>query len=161
MALSCEFESEVLAAVVEAPWPERVDAELRGHVEGCAICREVAAVGAAFEADRDVLRAEATLPDGGLVWWKAQVRARREAAKMAGRPITAAQVLALASAAGLAGACFGATSAWFQAALARAAAGLHAVPVETLLAEHWMAAAGAGAVLLLVPAAVVLAILRD
>jgi hypothetical protein len=38
---------------------------------------------------------------------------------------------------------------------------VRALPVETLLAEHWAVAVAAGAVLLLVPAAVVLAILRD
>jgi len=157
----CEFESEVLAAVVEARCPERADAELRAHAESCAICRDVAAIGTALEVDREELRSEAVLPDGGLVWWRAQLRARREAAKVAGRPITAAQVLALAAATGLAGACFGATSAWFQSALARIAASVQTLPVETLLAEHWAVAAGGGAVLLLVPAAVVLAILRD
>ncbi len=159
--LECKFESEVLAAVLEARWPERVEPELRAHVDGCAICAEVAAVGKALEADREILRIEAVLPDSGMVWWRAQLRARREAAKMAGRPITAAQVLALASAAGLAGACFGATSAWFQEAVGRIAADVHAFPVQQLLAAHGVAAAAGGAVLLLVPAAVVLAILRD
>jgi hypothetical protein len=159
--VECEFEAEVLAAVVEGRWPERADRELRAHAEACGICADVAAVAAAMDADRDDLRTAAALPDAGRVWWKAQLRARREAAKVAGRPITAAQVLALASAAGLGGACFGATSAWFQAALGRMAAELHGLPVEQLLAEHGLAAIGAGAVLLLLPAAVVLAILRD
>jgi hypothetical protein len=157
----CEFEAEVLAAVMEARWPERVEAELQAHAATCSICTEVAAVSTALEADRETLRAEATLPDGGMVWWRSQLRARREAAKMAGRPITAAQVLALASAAGLAGACFGASSAWFQEALGRIASDVRAMQVQQLLAEHGLAAAAAGAVLLLVPAAVVLAILRD
>jgi predicted anti-sigma-YlaC factor YlaD len=159
--LDCEFESDVLAAVLEARWPGRADAELRAHVETCTICRDVATVAAALEGDPEELRAEAAVPDCGLVWWRAQLRARREAAKVAGRPITAAQVMALASAAGLAGACFGATSAWFQAVLGRIATGVHGMPIETLLAEHGFVAAAAGAVLLLVPAAVVLAILRD
>ena len=44
-----------------------------------------------------------------------QLRARREAARTAGRPITAIQVLAFSAAMGLLGACFGATSQWFQA----------------------------------------------
>jgi len=157
----CRFEAEVLTAVLEARWPQRADAELRVHAERCPICAEVAGVAAALEGERETLRAEAALPDSGLVWWRAQLRARREAAKMAGRPITAAQVLALAAAAGLAGACFGATSAWFQAAMTRIAAGLQGVPLEALVAEHGLAAAAGGTVLLLVPVAVVLAILRD
>jgi hypothetical protein len=160
-AHDCEFEAEVLAAVLEARWPERADADLQAHASSCAICSDVAAIGAVLEQDCETLRAEAALPDSGLVWWKAQLRARREAAKVAGRPITAAQVLTLAAAAGLGGACFGATSSWFQAALARIAASVQALPVETLLAEHWAVAVAAAAVLLLVPAAVVVAILRD
>jgi len=157
----CGFEAEVLAAVVEGRWPERADAELRSHVAACPICSAAAAVAAALDADREALRADASVPDAGRVWWRAQLRARREAAKMAGRPITAAQVLALASAAGLAGACFGATSTWFQAGLSRIAAGVRAFPMESLLAQHGVAAAAGAAVLLLLPAAVVLAILRD
>jgi hypothetical protein len=160
-ALDCKFESEVLAAVLEARWPERADAELRKHVKGCAICAETAAVAAALEAEHESLRAEADLPDGGRVWWQAQLRARREAAKVAGRPITAAQILALASAAGLAGACFGATSAWFQEALRRVATDFGALPLQHLLVDHTVAATVGAALLLLVPAAVVVAILRD
>lgn len=159
--LECEFEAEVLAAVLQGRWPERAGEELRAHANGCAICSDAAAVAAALEADREELRAEAVVPDAGRVWWRSQLRARREAAKLAGRPITAAQVLALASAAGLAGACFGATSAWFQAAVGRVAAELHSPAVQQLVAEHGVAAIAGGALLLAVPAAVVLAILRD
>ena len=38
--------------------------------------------------------AAAVLPDSGRVWWKAQMRARREAVEAVGRPITAIQVVA-------------------------------------------------------------------
>jgi hypothetical protein len=157
--VECGFEPEVLAAVIEGRWEGA--AELRAHAESCAICLEVAAVSVALREDREELLAAAPLPDAGLVWWKAQLRARREAAKVAGRPITAAQVMALATAAGLAGACFGATSAWFQATLAHVEAELASVPFQTLLAEHSVIAVGGAAVLLLFPAAVVWAILRD
>jgi len=152
-ALECGREAEVLAAVLEGRWPERADHELTEHAAACSVCAEAAAVAAALEADREDLRARAAVPEAGRVWWRAQLRARREAAKVAGRPITAAQILALASAAGLAGACFGATSQWFQAALRD-----FSVP---LVAEHWGIVLGAGAVLLLLPAAMFVAILRD
>jgi hypothetical protein len=154
-ALDCRHEAEVLAAVLEGRWPERAEPELREHSEQCAICAEVAAIAGALDADSEELRETVSVPDAGLVWWRAQLRARREAAKLAGRPITAAQVLGLASAAGIGGACFGATSQWFQAAL-------RDFSTQPLLAEHWGIALGAGAVLLLLlPAAVFVAILRD
>lgn len=149
--LECEFEAEVLAAALQSRWPERVDAELRAHASTCEICTDVAAVAAAMDDASTQLRASAAIPDSGRVWWLAQVRARREAAAAAGRPITAVQVAACACAAGLCGACFGATSTWFQAALRSA---LHA---KALLAGHELLIAGLAAVVLLAPVAVYLA----
>jgi hypothetical protein len=77
-------------------------------------------------------------------------------------------VLALACVVGLLGACFGATSAWFQSALARitqyaADVKIHALlpSVMALIAEHGALALAVAALLLLVPAAVCLAIFRD
>ena len=166
--VECEFESEVLAAVLQSRWPERVDAQLRAHVAGCAICSDVAAIAGAVDEAREETRAQAVVPDSGRVWWLAQMRARREAADAAGRPITAVQVIALACAMGLLGACFGATSAWFQSALGRIGSSLAAFEIKTLLpsattllAEHSALVLAMAAVLLLVPAAVYLAMLRD
>jgi hypothetical protein len=90
------------------------------------------------------------------VWWIAQLRARREAIKEAGRPITAAHVIAFACAVGLTGACFGATSAWFQAALR------DFIPSATaIVLQHGAIAAGMAILLFVVPAAVYLAMGRE
>ncbi len=166
--VECEFESEVLAAVVQSRWPERVEADLRAHVAACAICADVAAIAGAVEEVRDEMRANAVVPDSGRVWWLAQVRARREAAETAGRPITAAQVIALACAVGLLGACFGGTSTWFQSALGRISSSVAGFEMKALLpsatallAGHSVLALAMAAVLLLVPAAVYLAMSRD
>jgi hypothetical protein len=132
----CECEAEVLAGPVGEP--------LRAHISCCEICREAARVADAIREARDELRSSARIPDSGRVWRQAQIRARREAIAAAGRPITAAQMIAFACATGLLGACFGATSPWFQAALQR-------IPV--LLAGHVGLAIGMAALLLLVPAA--------
>ena len=118
--MDCELESEVLAAVLQNRWPERSDASLRAHVAACAVCADVLAIAGAIDNAREEMRARAVVPDSGRVWWLAQMRARREASQAAGRPITAVQVIAFACAMGLLGACFGATSAWFQSALHRA-----------------------------------------
>jgi hypothetical protein len=166
--MDCEFEQEVLALVLESRWLERVDAELCEHVSKCAICSDVVAVAEAVQCERTDLRARVNLPDSGRVWWLAQVRARREATQAAARPITVAQMLAFAAAVGVLGACFGATSTWFQYAirsirLSLSGFDLRAVLPSTgaLLAGHAALAIGTGAVLLLVPAAVYFSIGRD
>jgi hypothetical protein len=108
------------------------------------------------------MRASAVVPDSGRVWWLAQLRARREAAEAAGRPIAAVQVIAFACAVGLLGACFGATSTWFQAALGRMASSVAALPsATTLLAGHGVLVLAVAAVLFVVPTAVYLAMGRD
>lgn len=167
-SIDCELESEVLAAVLQNRWPEQVDADLRAHVAACAICADVVVIAGAIDHAREEMRARAVVPDSGRVWWLAQVRARREAAQAAGRPITAAQVIAFACAMGLFGACFGATSAWFQSALRHTASSLAAIKVQTLLpfaaafaAEHAALMLGMAAILLIVPAAVYFTMLRE
>jgi hypothetical protein len=162
--VECEFEPEVLAAAVQSRWPDRVDERLREHVHTCEICSDVAAVAGALDAARDEMRTSIVVPDSGRVWWLAQLRARREAAKAAGRPITAAQVIAFGCAVALLGACFGATSTWFQSTLRGILASVESIDFQALLAllaAHGALAAGMLAVLLLVPAAVYLAVGRD
>jgi hypothetical protein len=155
--VECQFEPEVLAAVFQSRWPGHVDAPLRLHVAACPICSDLVAVAGAFDGARDQLVATAALPDPTRVWHLAQLRARREAVQAAGRPITAAQVLAFAAAMGLLGACFGATSTWFQSLLARVASSLTAAP----LAEHSAFVLGIVAAVLLLPTAVFVALGRD
>lgn len=159
--IECEFESEVLAAVIQSRWPDRVDAQLRAHAASCRICSDVAAVAGFMDNSRDELRASAILPDSGRVWWLAQMRARREAARTAGRPIAATQLIAGACAVGLLGACFGATSEWFQATLRWIGVTLADFSVTGLLVEHGALALGMAALLFLVPAAAWLAVRRD
>lgn len=151
----CEFEAEVLAAVVQSRWPHHVDQELRQHASACAICSDVAKVAAAIDSDQEQLRVEAkaAVPDWSSVWWKAQLRARREAIKTAGRPITAVQVVAFGATVAVLGACFGATSAWFQQLL-------QSIPVAALFADHAPLIIGTGVLMVLVPA-LCLALVRD
>lgn len=164
----CEFESDVWAAVVQNRWPGQVDDSLREHVAACEICADVAAVAGAFDAARDEMRARAVIPDSGRVWWAAQMRARREAALSAGRPITAVQVIALACAMAVLGACIGATSGWFQSALRGLASVLSTIRIRALLpaaiafiVQHGALLLGMAAMLLAIPAAVYLTLLRE
>ena len=65
--IDCELESEVLGAVLQNRWPERVDADLRAHVAACAICAEVVAVAGAINNAREEMRARTEVPDSGRV----------------------------------------------------------------------------------------------
>jgi hypothetical protein len=133
--VDCEVESEALAAVLQSRWPERADADLRADVAVCAICSDVVAIAGAIDGAREEMRECAMVPDAGRVWWRAQLRARREAAETAGRPITAAQMIGFACAVGLLGACFGATSSWFQSALGRITSGVAPFKIQVLLSS--------------------------
>lgn len=155
----CEFEEEVLAAAMQSRWPDRVNPELRAHVESCTVCRDLAEAAGAIGDSMDQARGTVAIPDAGRVWWMAQMRARREAVKAAGRPITAIHVIAFACAMGLAGACFGATSAWFQSALRWIAA--TAPSAFALVGSHALLASGIALLLFVAPAAVYLAMGRD
>jgi hypothetical protein len=160
--IDCPFEEEVLAAAVQSRWPDRVDAALRAHAAGCAICSDLAAASTAIGDAQGEIRGLVTVPDSGRVWCVAQMRARREALKAAGRPITAAHVIGLACVAGLLGACFGATSVWFQSALRWIASSTALLPSATaLVVQHGIVAAGAAVVIFVVPAAVYLAMGKD
>jgi hypothetical protein len=166
--VECEFESEVLSAALQCRWPGRVDNELRAHVASCTICSDVIAVAGALDEAREDMHACTVVPDSGRVWWLAQLRARREAAEAAGRPITAAQVIALAAAMGLLGACVGATSKWFQSSLGWFGSSIAALRIPALLpsamalvSEHGALVVAMAAIVLLVPAAVYFTMLRD
>ena len=147
--VECEFEAEVLAAVLQSRWPDRVDAELREHAAGCAICRDVAAIAGAFDHAREEMRSLAALPGSGRVWFLAQLRARREAERAAARPLAIAQILAAACAAGLLFECWDGlrtTVGWLVS-------GFAGMDVATQVA-----ALGIASVILLLPAAAWLAI---
>lgn len=166
--VECQFEPEVLAAVQQSRWPERVDDRLRAHVACCAICADVAAVALAMDGALDEMRASADVPDASRVWYRAQLRARREAVQAAGSPITAVQLIAFACAVGLLGACLGATSTWFQSALKRLAskaAGFDwtafLTAASTTFSEHGTIIIGLAALIFLVPTAVYVALGRD
>ena len=148
----CEFETEVLAAALQSRWPGRVDPQLRSHVAACPICSDVAAIACAIEDTREATTAAAVIPNSGRVWWLAQLRARREAAQAANRPMTVVQVFAFVCAVCLLGGCLRAASTRLSPLFERIASGM---------LEHAVLALVMAAVLLLVPAGVYLALGRD
>jgi hypothetical protein len=164
--IECEREDDILAAVSTGRWPDRVDAELRAHVEQCPVCRDVLVVAAAFNGDAE-LPGPQVLPDSQVMWLRAQIRARAEATRLAERPITVAQALAFAAVIGVLGALFGASSSWLQGGLhAMGELASHLDPrgfelpagLVAVLAEHLGAIALVAAGLMVMPVAVYWAI---
>lgn len=166
--VECEFEADVLAATLQGRWPARVDAELRAHVAGCIICSDVAAIACAIEQNRESISAAAVIPDSGRVWWMAQLRARREAAEAANRPMTIALMAAVVCAAAVLGACSRVVFDWMHGAFGRIASSLSAIDLAAafatagkLMAEHGALALAMGIVVVLLPAAVYMLMTRE
>jgi hypothetical protein len=89
----CERERNVLDAIAANRWPDRLDGELSAHVAACAICRDLATVAGAIAEDYGTAFEHAHLPSAGLVWWRAEIRARQQAIRAAERPITLIQTM--------------------------------------------------------------------
>lgn len=96
MIAECAREAEVLEAVAFGRWPEQCG-DLAAHAASCAICADVLEVARALHDDREWLSRGAQPPSAGMVWWRATIRARAEAARTATQPISVLQ--------GIAGAC--------------------------------------------------------
>ena len=92
--IECAREQDVLDVIAARRWPERCDAELREHVTSCAICADVVEVVGALTDSHDAIWPHVQVPSSANVWWRAQLRARQEAARKASRPITVVQVAA-------------------------------------------------------------------
>ena len=94
-ALPCERESEILRAIEARHWPDRCDDELRAHSASCADCADLVDVATALTGDREEAMRAAHVPPSGAVWWRAQLRARQDAARAARRIISIVQAAAV------------------------------------------------------------------
>jgi len=91
----CQREDETIRTV----WSDgrAGDAGLAAHLAECASCAEIASLAALFREERAHAVSSAQVPSAGLVWWRAQRRAKEEAARKAARPITIVHGIALGS----------------------------------------------------------------
>jgi hypothetical protein len=115
----CPREHEVLEAVTTGSSPE--DAALRSHVSACRTCSDAVTLLQTLASERDRLMDQALVPSAGLVWWRAQIRARQEAARTVAQPIAYAQGIAVVvglviafAVAGLASPWVGERTAWLM-----------------------------------------------
>jgi ABC-type Fe3+-siderophore transport system permease subunit len=85
----CQDESAVAAAARSGQWSD----ELRSHIQACQACAEILLVAQALRRE---LPGSATvpLPAAGQVWWRAQIRARRQDAERAVQPVRLVQTIA-------------------------------------------------------------------
>lgn len=95
---TCDREQDVLDAVASRRWPGRAGEDLSEHVASCRLCADLACVVEALLNDGELDAPVRELPPASLVWWRAQLRAREEAARAALRPIRTVQAAALACA---------------------------------------------------------------
>jgi|SRR5208283_4519937 len=88
----CDREQEVVDALRSGRWATVWGEEIRQHAAICAVCAEVAFAAQEFQREEELARTElrqpgAGLPSAGLVWWKAQLAARRAAEQRAAQPM--------------------------------------------------------------------------
>jgi hypothetical protein len=93
---SCSCEKEITAALKAGHWPQGCDGALRSHVETCASCADLVLVAEAFQKARTESTQQVLPASPGLLWWRAQLRQRNTAESKLNRPITIAEIFALA-----------------------------------------------------------------
>jgi hypothetical protein len=94
-APECARESEIVDQIAAGQWPDAAPADLRAHAASCPICADLALAASALHDDAAAtIEAPMALPSAGQVWWRAELRARHEAARLAQRPVLAVQVVA-------------------------------------------------------------------
>lgn len=94
-APECVREAEIVEAIGAGQWPDGAPEALRTHAASCPICADLALAASALHDDAAVVcQAPMALPSAGQVWWRAELRARHEAARLAQRPVIAVQVVA-------------------------------------------------------------------
>jgi hypothetical protein len=113
----CAHEQQVVESIIEGRWPHASDAALVAHAAECFVCADVIAVASAIRDDYDCARATVNVPPAGLVWWRAQLRARQQIAETATRPITYVHALTGAVGAGLFFALGGLLWPWLRASI--------------------------------------------
>jgi hypothetical protein len=126
MNADCTREEDVLEMLAARRWPDRCEEELEAHIRTCGTCGDlVTAAGALLEENEYAWR-EARVPAPAVVWWRAQVRGREEAARAAARPIAFIQ--------GVAASC----AVWVAVSL------LRAFPLPLAHWRDWLAALSPG-----------------
>ena len=170
--IECCREEDVLDALSSGRWPERADGELRAHVAGCAVCGDVVDVASAvlaLDGSSQADRGEMHIPSSAVMWWRAQMRARQEAARTAAKPVAVAHVVAFVSAVVLVAGTTVALLPWLGSVLGEWVNGARTVAADVaasgapaFLAGGWtVPALMIGVWMLLAPVAIYLVVAKD
>lgn len=92
----CPREQEGMNLVRAGRWPDGCDDETRAHVKSCVHCSESVQIASLMAADYYAAIRNVRVPASGLVWWRAQRRAREEAEQTAARVVTLVQGVSVA-----------------------------------------------------------------
>lgn len=92
----CTRTNETLDLVRAGRWPDGCDDETRAHISACGDCGDTVQVASMIAADYHAAVRTARVPSSGLVWWRAQRRARQEAEHTAARILTLVQGVSVA-----------------------------------------------------------------
>jgi hypothetical protein len=153
----CRREQEVIEAVLTGQWPGSSDTDLRSHVEMCAICKDVVSVVHALNQDNKLASSGIQLPSAGLVWWRSELRARREAVRAAERPLRLAHAFGAACGLGVFAALVMQLSPWTRQLARQMFAGFAQLSVSetaaALMQQHLPIVLGLGVLLVLAPVA--------
>ena len=161
-APECVRESEILDEIAAGRWPAGAPVSLTEHAASCPVCGDLALAASALHDDAAIAnQAPMALPSSGQVWWRAELRARHEAAQLAQRPVLAVQVVAavVVLAALVTGIRNLAPDAW--AWLARTASGARTVNLATIEPLTLALVVAVGLWLVLGPIAVYMVVRAD
>ena len=124
----CLHEDAILSALKSSRLNKACEPALLAHLEMCSSCGQLADLARALLDDHQALVSQAQVPSSAIVWWRAQMRSRREAAEVVTQPMTFVQGLILACAAGLTVAAVGFFRPTFRQAFEWAAGVAELVP---------------------------------
>lgn len=93
--LECQKELLVTEALRREDWSD----ELRNHVAACSVCADTVLTAQLLKELNDIANPQVKLPNAGLIWWKAQLKAKRAAAERAAQPIRLVEKISCACAA--------------------------------------------------------------
>ena len=150
----CRHEQEVVEAVLAGQWPGSSDTDLRSHVEVCAICKDVVEVAHALNQDSKLAGEGIQLPSAGLVWWRSELRTRREAMRAAERPLKLVHAFGAACGLGVFAALVMQLSPWARQMFATIAGLSVSETATALMQQHLPIVLGLGVLLVLAPVAV-------
>jgi len=91
----CASEKELEAALRQSRWPQACDPDLRVHVKGCRRCQELVLVTQTLQRAKSNAERPARLQSPGLLWWRAQLRRRKEAIQSVTEPLALAEKVGL------------------------------------------------------------------